>query len=54
MVVFRGPKGLQASLPGQYCPRLFGFWERLPLRFPGFRYLKGPPGNEIGLAIRTA
>jgi hypothetical protein len=54
LVVFRGLAHSKATLPGQYCPRLFGFWERLPLRFPGFRYLKAPPGNEMGLAFRTA
>jgi predicted O-methyltransferase YrrM len=54
MVVFRGTNRPPASLPGQYCPRLSGYWERLPLRFPGFRYLKAPPGREIGLACRVA
>jgi len=52
MVVFRGWDGLAPRLPGQYCPSLQGFWERLPLRFPGFQYLKAPVGIEVGLAWR--
>jgi hypothetical protein len=54
LVVFRSQPRSKGTLPGQYCPRLFGFWERLPLRFPGFHYLKAPAGIEIGLAFRTA
>jgi hypothetical protein len=54
MVVFRGMNRPEASLPGQYCPRLCGYWERLPLRFPGFRFLKAPRATEIGLAYRMA
>lgn len=54
MVVFLGMDGPDAALPGQYCPRLSGYWERLPLRFPGFRYIKAPQGREIGIAYRVA
>ena len=54
MVVFRGTDRLDSALPGQYRPRLSGYWERLPLRFPGFRYLKAPQGKEIGMAYRVA
>jgi predicted O-methyltransferase YrrM len=54
IVVFRGMDRPDASLPGQYCPRLSGYWERLPLRFPGFRYVKAPQGKEIGIAYRVA
>ncbi len=53
MVVYRGMDRQDARLPGQYRPRLQGFWERLPLRFPGFRYLKAPGGSEVGLAWRS-
>jgi hypothetical protein len=52
MVVFRGMDRQKPRLPGQYCPRLQGLWERLALRFPGFRYLKAPVGIEVGLALR--
>jgi len=54
MVIFRGTDCPDSLLPGQYCPRLSGYWERLPLRFPGFRYIKGPQGKEIGIAYRVA
>jgi hypothetical protein len=54
MVVFRGKDQPEAALPGKYSPRLSGYWERLLLRFPGFRYIKAPPGREIGLAFRVA
>lgn len=52
MVVFRGLIRQELLLPGQYCPRLHGFWERLSVRFPGFRYWKAPGGGEVGLALR--
>jgi len=54
MVVFRGTDRGDPALPGQYCPRLSGYWERLPLRFPGFRFVKAPPGREVGIACRAA
>jgi hypothetical protein len=52
LVVFRGSEKQELRLPGQYRPRLQGYWERLPLRYPGFQYLKAPGGIEVGLAFR--
>jgi len=54
MLVFRGKDRPEGLMVGQYCPRLSGYWERLPLRFPGFRFLKAPQGKEIGVACRVA
>ncbi len=53
LVVFRGLDQHEPRLPGQYCPCLHGFWERLALRFPGFRFWKAPSGIEVGLALRS-
>jgi hypothetical protein len=53
MVIFRGMDRNEPHLPGQYCPRLHGLWERLALRFPGYRYWKAPSGIEVGLALRS-
>jgi len=52
MIVFRGMDRKETRWPGQYHPPLHGFWDRLKLRYPGFRYLTAPLGREVGLAFR--
>ena len=44
------PKSMRFA--GQYCPRLHGLWEHFQFRFPGFRFVKGSEGCEVGLAFR--
>jgi len=52
MIVFRGMDRKEVRWRGQYHPRLHGLWDRLQLRYPGFRYLTAPFGREVGLAFR--
>jgi predicted O-methyltransferase YrrM len=52
MIVFRGMERQEIRWPGQHYPRLHGLWDRLRLRYPGFRYLTAPFGREVGLAFR--
>jgi predicted O-methyltransferase YrrM len=52
MIVFRGMDRKEVRWPGQYHRQLHGLWDRLRLRYPGFRYLTAPLGREVGLAFR--
>jgi predicted O-methyltransferase YrrM len=52
LVIFHNPELKSVSFPGQHSPRLHGLWEDFEFRFPGFRFIKGPEGCEVGLAFR--